>query len=280
MRLFDNLLYKRNEIDKDDLVAVFSDTRKLSIGKYKKNTEKSIENTKVYLHAPTYPLRGDENFTIDIVSGGTVSVGYQYAKKFHTAILNFADALTPGGLVTTGAQTQEENICRCSNLYETLIQEKCQMVYYDFNRKSEDGIYSNNVIYSPDIVVFKDDVTYDDISPRKLDVITCPAPSRQLDDDEALRIYSARIQNFIMTAVDNKVECIVLGAWGCGAFGQNPHLVARAFVNVLNEYAGHFKKVIFSFRPTPGHENSQVKDIFYEEFSDKCKYKLNVGKEG
>ena len=196
----------------------------------------------------------DGDSEIVMVRGGTVSTGYANADKMRTAILNFADALEAGGLVWVGANTQEENICRCSNLYPMLDNKKSRVNYYTPNAKmvelSGREVYTDRIIYARDVIVFKDDKTYLNIKPRKLDVITCPAPNTPLKELSAMKIYATRMEQIILSAIDNGVECLVLGAWGCGAFGQTPELVANSFAQVLNVYRGYFKKVVFAIRPT------------------------------
>ena len=265
-----------------ELVKVFNDTRRKTWGVYKKDTTRLVfKNTEVY-KGDLKPKQGKKKLTpIDIVKGGTVSVGYQLAKESDTAILNFADALIPGGRVILGSKAQEENICRCTNLYSSLISLSADK-YYRLNRIMETidpGTYTNAVIYSKDVVIFKDDVTYADIKKGYVDVITCPAPSVELDDMIAFEVYKRRIEQIVLSAIKNSVETIVLGAWGCGAFRQNPYVVASAFASVLNKYSGYFKAVVFAIRPTPkkkSESENSVLDIFYDVLSKEYRGEVTV----
>ena len=251
-------------------IKVFEDTLKQSREKYPINVKQSARY-----------YNNDNSIRIDIVEGntpilmvqgGTVSTGYANADNMRVAILNFADALEAGGLVWIGEKTQEENICRCSNLYQIIGDEQSEKEYYSPNawevRKTNRDIYTDNIIYARDITVIKDDITYENIEPKKLDVITCPAPSAYMIAYEAMPIYLKRIERIVMSAIDNNAECIVLGAWGCGAFGQNPNLIARAFATVLNNYGGHFKKIIFAIRPTSNGEESAMYKIFKDTLTE------------
>lgn len=207
---------------------------------------------------------------IEMVRGGTVSTGYANADSgMRVAILNFADALTAGGLVLVGENTQEENICRCTNLYPVLSDARSYKAYYLPNRQNGDFVYTNRIIYARDITVFKDDSTYENIEPRQFDVITCPAPSENLPDEKAVIVYMSRIQAIILSAIENGVDCIVLGAWGCGAFGQNPELIAQTFANMLNMYGGYFKKIVFAIRSTPNTFERDSYSIFRDILEDK-----------
>lgn len=114
-------------------------------------------------------------------------------------VLNFADPRTPGGLVWQGADTQEEALCRASNLYKYL--ESMEDKY------SIDG----KLIYTRDVVFFMDSGAKLR-SPRKVDVITCPSPISSIVDAER------RMKMILDAARLNGVEWLILGKWGCGAF--------------------------------------------------------------
>ena len=234
-----------------DNVRVFEDTETKYETVYKQDTEDLIKN-RTYVHLNQIQLVGFEhnpNMHISVINDGTVNAGktIKWETGNKTAILNFADALTPGGLLLVGASTQEENICRCSNLYASLTSNKAQ-IYYQINRASMHGVYTNSLIYSEDVLFFKDDAYYTDELSYKLDVITCPAPSIIWDNptNEYTTIYY-RIEQIIKSAILYGAKNIVLGAWGCGAFGQNPHVVADCFREVLKEYDA-FDNVIFAIR--------------------------------
>lgn len=262
------------------LRAVFQETRELSLTAFADETELAQCQTLVYDRIPKQKHR-KKGIPVEIVHGGTVEVGYKYANQYRTAILNFADAITPGGLVLVGGTTQEENICRCSNLYEALTIGECMKDYYRANAKTKGSVYLDKVIYSADVTIFRDDVSYKLIEPKKLDVITCPAPSAFFKDDKvALKIYKNRIRNIVNSAILNDADCLVLGAWGCGAFCQDPKLISKAFVEVLNELSGGFKKIVFAFRNTPGTGgkfNDTTAKIFIDEFNANYKWGMKNG---
>jgi len=128
-----------------DNIKIFNDTREVSLNEYKNYTEDLTNNTVVYTEeyikfffANCNNLDKQQN--ISICNGDTISCVLNIYRKDndnHIAMLNFADAYTPGGLVLKGATTQEECICRCSNLYESLISDKCKNDYYDYNARVE-----------------------------------------------------------------------------------------------------------------------------------------------
>ena len=231
-------------------VQVFMDTENKYETIYYDVTKDLIENgTDVYVrHIKEVDFtKGAMN--ISVTNEGTVSAGKRIKEQnnYQTAILNFADALVPGGLLLSGASTQEENICRCSNLYASLTSNKAR-IYYDINNASVHGVYTDSLIYSNGVLFFKDDTTYEDVHPYRLDVITCPSPSIRWTNktNEYTTLYY-RIEQIIKSAILHGVVNIVLGAWGCGAFGQNPKVVAQCFKDVLQKYDA-FENVVFAIR--------------------------------
>ena len=69
------------------------------------------------------------------------------------AILNFASARNPGGGYLGGARAQEEDLCRSSALYTTLLEARD---YYEAHRADRDTRYSHRVIFSPGVPVYRD----------------------------------------------------------------------------------------------------------------------------
>ena len=261
----------RNKLDITDenkLIDIFFDTRKLSKTKYKEETERLINDTKVYSNLS--PLAdSDKKSDIAILNGGTLEVSNLLSKYYKVAALNFADGKKPGGWPEYGCLTQEENICRCSNMYEALISDKCNKEYYQVNRNNDrDGLCTDTVIYLPNVTIFKDDCDYLVLeSPFKYDIITCPAPSCHLYPNQALFIYDRRIEQIVLSAIKNNVECLVLGAWGCGAFRQDKILIARSFIAILNMYSGYFKSIVFAMKKTPGwNQKESAYNVFLNEF--------------
>ena len=254
-------------------VAVFKDTVKQSTGRFAKQTMKLTGlGTFVYDY-----LIGDVDFEpnprmkVEVKPLGTVEAGRRLAKKKGTTtILNFADALVPGGLVLTGATTQEENICRCSNLYQSITTDVAKEYYYDANiqafgkdgRKVFDSVYLDNLIYSRDVLFFKDDVTYEEVPSYYMDVITCPAPSCFITPkNKEYRIIKQRTEQIIKSAILAGTDNLVLGAWGCGAFGQDPRVISECFKETLEEYPA-FDHVVFAIRGCSADSAKRANDNF------------------
>ena len=198
------------------------------------------------------------------------------------AVLNFASAKYPGGYVVGGSSAQEESICRASTLYHVLSDRKFTEGYYEYNKMyavsyyDDSNIYhryTDRMIYTPDIKVIAVDTEDLNILPKYLyegswfniDVITSPAPNLNLlwkkteghiDVDKGNEFgrptirsaYQIRIENMIRVAIKNHVDDLVLGAWGCGVFKNNPSDVASEFYKVLVDkgYYKYFKHIYFA----------------------------------
>ena len=247
------------------LVGQFHDTRNVSLIEFGEDTAKMLSVTKTHCLSNFIELLDiGRKQKVEFICTGTVKASYDARAEYdRVAMLNFADALTPGGLVESGATTQEENICRCTNLYESLV---ANPDYYNANKLSEScqsGVYTDYMIYSVGVKIFKDDLTYERIAPRDVDVITSPSPlGHALAYTEMKAVLKVRIRKFLKLAQLHGVKAIVLGAWGCGAFGQDIELMATCFAEVLSE-VNAFDKVIFAIR---GNESADKKSSTLEDF--------------
>jgi uncharacterized protein (TIGR02452 family) len=165
-------------------------------------------------------------------------------------VLNFASASTPGGGFLTGAQAQEEALARCSTLYASLSDAKC---FYKINQAAKSKVYTHNIIYSSSVTVFRDDSQNENLLdiPYMVDVISCPAVNRRLTNsipENAINdVMIERSRMMFSVAKNHKVDHLILGAWGCGVFKNDPSFVVNMFLNQLKEdFNGVFKSVIFA----------------------------------
>lgn len=238
-------------------------------------TDKMIDHTIVYNENFRSNSNPDKAGVVTFQENLTVLSAKEFAiSGKHTAILNFANPVEPGGGVLRGAKAQEENICRSSNLYQALISPKVSL-YYEKNKSilgknqfNSIFIGSDMVIYSPNVMVLKEDINYrpgflySDIEeyskqPFHIDVLTCAAPFFSgsgyiLPNGDLQQIFERRIRNILEVAIENQIEVIVLGAFGCGAFHNPPDVVADAFREVLLEtrYNKAFDEIIFAVKRT------------------------------
>jgi len=168
------------------------------------------------------------------------------------AVLNFASARKPGGGYLSGAQAQEEALCRSSALYRTLLTARAE--YYDHHRHDPSPFYSDRVIHSPTVPVFRDDRGTLLDTPYTVRFLTVAAPNAGVilrdRPDEVARIpdtFTSRAERVLETAASQHYSRLVLGAWGCGVFRNDPAMVAEAFRSLLaGRFAGRFEHVSFA----------------------------------
>jgi uncharacterized protein (TIGR02452 family) len=158
--------------------------------------------------------------------------------------LNFANGVEPGGGFLRGATAQEETLCRSSALYATLFGDPM----YDFHRDNNPAASSDWAILSPDVPVFRNDAGMELDTPWPLSFLTCAAPyAPAVGRTESAEMLCQRIRRILAIAEAYQYESLVLGAWGCGVFANDPLQTATDFRSALeNEFAGAFSTVIFA----------------------------------
>lgn len=169
------------------------------------------------------------------------------------AALNFASARHPGGGVLTGARAQEESLARSSALYACLAGQP----YYEHHAKG-DSMYSSWLLYSPDVPVFRDDDGALLEEPWPCTFITGAAPMvKALRERRSERLAEVpgvmreRIARVLTVAAREGHASVVLGAWGCGAFGGDTESVAGIFKEALaGPFRGVFEEVVFAVLDT------------------------------
>lgn len=179
---------------------------------------------------------------------------------FNTAVLNFANAYSPGGGVTIGAMAQEECLCRSSNLYSALTLPYLLRNYYKLNAKYTGDMGTDAVIWSPGVTVFKTDAPVPEEMRREdwfqVDVLTCAAPyydknkKHPVSKEKLWDVFYHRIRNILEVAMANDTDILVLGAFGCGAFNNPPELVADVCRELLIDkgYYRFFRKIAFAIK--------------------------------
>lgn len=224
---------------------------------YDEDTKYSIENSSIYdsLYKFTNKVN-DINTQIIVDEIDSVNAIFKYNNN-KTAVLNFASYKHPGGMFLQGSKAQEECLCHASNLYNVL---KELEDYYNWNNQHlNKALYKDRAVYSKDIIFMNDN----DIC--KCDVITCAAPNKaaaqkycNIDNKHNYDILKQRINFVLKIANEQNVDTLILGAFGCGVFGQNPIEVASIFNHYLHDIK--FNKVIFAI---PGGDNYEAfKRIF------------------
>ncbi|MBO5460400.1 MAG: TIGR02452 family protein [Ruminococcus sp.] len=205
---------------------------------------------------------------ISVTEETTLQAARRMSGKYtKTAVLNFANAVNPGGGVLYGARAQEEDLCRCSNLYSCLVKPELYDSFYNYNN-AHSPYYSDRVIYSPNVTVFKTEGEVPEYTDNwfQVDILTCPAPNLNgitvADYQKLEKIYRDRIRNIMAVAEAHGVQALVLGAYGCGAFHNPPELMAKAFLHEITQgdYRNVFREIVFAIKADSpkGYNNLKV----------------------
>ncbi|HEY2367496.1 MAG TPA: TIGR02452 family protein [Polyangiaceae bacterium] len=191
---------------------------------------------------------GANSTRVEVTNETTSSAGRRLAideKESRVCVLNFASARKPGGGFLGGAKAQEEDLARSSALYACL---EPQRAYYDANRAHASTLYTDHVIYSPDVPFFRDDRGSLVAPPAMLSVISAPAPNAgAIDPSERPQLLPAlarRAGIVLEIAAKHGHRVLVLGAWGCGVFRNDPRDVATTFRTHLER--SEFDRVVFA----------------------------------
>ncbi|WP_254509438.1 TIGR02452 family protein [Anatilimnocola floriformis] len=182
--------------------------------------------------------------------------------KSKTLALNFASAKNPGGGFLGGSQAQEESLARSSALYASLLS---QPGYYDANRLFRSALYTDHMILSPAVPVFRDDDGEFLRQPYLLSILTAPAPNAGAItvnsphlNEQVMPTIKTRLHKLLALAAVNGYEHLLLGAWGCGVFRNDPSAVAGLFAQALlndEQFRNRFVSVEFAVLDTqPGEQ--------------------------
>lgn len=159
----------------------------------------------------------------------------------NVAVLSFASPLRPGGGFLDGANSQEEFLCARTTLYPSL--------WDSYYRLPEVG-----GIHTPDVLVFRDSTPEaNEIAKRDryfVDVISAgmmrfPDTKARFDErdpacscgvsycDRDRELVSHKMRAVLRVAESKGCERLVLGAWGCGAYGNPVGEVAKIWRKVI-----------------------------------------------
>lgn len=250
---------------KENNVNIFEDTIKICNSNQfiKENLSTTIKEQKYILERDfvdiTNKKLNDFGCKIIVSKKRTFDAASIYKDK-KVCVLNFASSTSPGGGVTRGSNAQEESLCRISNLYPAL---NCKMAwdcFYKPHRTNHSFFATNDCIYSPNIIVFKSDTNNPIILNQndwyKVNVITCAAPNlrpiktghsnEKISEKQLFDIQYERICRIMDIAIENDNKILILGAFGCGVFMNNPYVVAMAMRKALKEREKYYDIVEFA----------------------------------
>lgn len=208
----------------------------------------AVEGTRLHLPDEVLPLPPETGEArIDVTNESTLDASRRLGGD--VAALNFASARNAGGGFLNGAQAQEESLARASALYPCL---RAAGEFYAYHRAHEDLTYTDRVIYSPRVPVFKDDEGTLLPEPYEVSFLTAAAPNLaavlrnqpERADGVPLALLRRAIR-VLHVAASHGHRRLVLGAWGCGVFGNDPATVARIFGLALRDNR-YFEHVVFA----------------------------------
>lgn len=233
----------------------------------KEPTERSIKNSKIYHncaslieveHLKRYEHTKESLLCMDTISA-ILKTKYTYddiltdsldGKSRILCALNFASFKHPGGMFLNGSCAQEEMLCHESNLYNILVQ--MYDTFYAENKSKEKNnqhLYQDSLIYTPNVIVERVEK-----KPVSCDIITCAAPNahaakkyHQVHAKDILYALSQRILGILKVARMRKVDDLIVGAFGCGVFGNDPYVVASIFRHYIRSiFNGYFDHIVYA----------------------------------
>lgn len=240
----------------------------------KQQTEFAVKNSQLF-RPEDFPSdftlsKITEQTKFEVTDETTLEAAKRICEKDKNArpfVLNFASAKNPGGGFLSGSEAQEESLARSSSLYA------CQMAnfeMYEFNRRNSTPLYSDYMIYSPGVPVFRNDDGSLLTEPYAVTFLTAPAVNagvvKQKDSSkiELIEIVNReRARKFLLLANQKQHKILILGAWGCGVFQNDENVIAKTFSELLkDEFAKCFETVIMAV-----YDTTQTKRI-YQAFAE------------
>ncbi|MBT8227156.1 MAG: TIGR02452 family protein [Dactylosporangium sp.] len=209
----------------------------------------AMAGTRMYPPDHPLPATGPVNPypIVEVTDESTLAAARRLGEP--VAALVFASARNPGGGFRNGARAQEEDIARASALYACLT---TTPAFYEHHRTNRDLRYSDRVGYAPGVPVFRDDAGRLLHQPYHVTMLAAAAPNlraitgRQAELAAAVpSVLRTRARRILAVAAAHGHRRLVLGAWGCGVFGNDPTTVAAAFTAALHEFS-YFDHIVFA----------------------------------
>ena len=269
---------ERVEIFQDTLDWIKSDTvLSASVAAAKKNTKVYYEDD-----YPQFDMGVEKEERISVTKDRSYQAAMRLSRENpgkKVAVMNFANAFHAGGGVTKGASAQEECLCRCSTLYPLLYRRTLRDTYYKHHHDLNTSKASDSLIYTEGVVICKTDDDHPKRMEQKdwvtVDVITIAAPDLRdksnryaalvgngtyMNHAELFGYHVKRAIHMLTVAAHKGADILVLGAFGCGAFQNDPSVVAKAYKVALEEFPKVFDKIEFAVYCSPKDQRN------YEEF--------------
>ena len=271
---------QRIEVFKDTMNWIRSDKHLSdSITKAKKETQVFWED-----EYPIFDKRNLYDTKITVSKDRSFEAAMKIYKQAPTdkiAVMNFANAFCAGGGVTKGSSAQEECLCRTSTLYPLLYRRTLRDSFYKHHHELNSPKASDALIYTEGVIICKTDEDLPKRMPKEdwisVDVITVAAPDLRMKSNihaaligngvsmsnaELFGYHVKRAIHVLTCAAAKNADVLILGAFGCGAFENDPMTVARAYKVALEEFPKVFKRIEFAVYCSPYDETN------YEVFKE------------
>ena len=241
------------------------------------------KNTKVYFEDdyPDFDISITKNMVIEVTGDRSYQAAMRLQKEnpdAKIAVMNFANAFHAGGGVTKGSSAQEESLCRTSTLYPLLYRKTLRDTFYKHHYTLNTPKASDSLVYTEGVIICKTDEDIPKRMPKDdwvtVDVITIAAPDLRdksnkhaplvnggtyMNNAELFGYHVKRAIHMLTCAAAKGADILVLGAFGCGAFENDPEVVARAYKTALQEFPKVFDKIEFAvYCPPSGSRNYNV----------------------
>lgn len=235
--------------------------------------ENFLSNNKIY----------DKKAIITVEDNSILAAAKRHRGNGKIAVLNIADPIVPGGNVNNGDMTVEGILCRSTNLYACLECDNVEEGYYEYHRKMDNEYYSDKIIYTKNITVFKNN---DDI-PKLMhqldwldvDIISCSVPNNKafVDEKAMFSLYKKRIKNIFEAAIDNGIDVLILGAFGCDGISDHSKGIVDIFHQLIieNNYNLLFKKIVFPIKVFDNN-SLNIYNCFYDKFVFSSKKRISI----
>lgn len=271
---------------RDERIEVFEDTQKWieNDADLSQSVDLAKKATKVFFE-DDYPKFDQKNLK-DTKISVTGERSYEAAMRLNKenpgskiTVMNFANAFRAGGGVTKGSSAQEECLCRTSTLYPLLYRNYLRNTFYKHHADLNTPKASDSLVYTEGVIICKTDEDLPKRMPKEgwvtVDVITIAAPDLRdksnihaplvgngtyMNDAELFGYHVKRAIHMLTVAASMKADTLVLGAFGCGAFENNPKVVAKAYKTALEVFPNVFERITFAVYCTPN--NSYNFDTF------------------
>jgi len=216
----------------------------------------ALESTRLHPAGATLPRppkgQREQPGGVSVVRASTLGAARALVSQgLRVAVLNFASAKNPGGGFLRGANAQEESLARVSGLHACLTKPEVHAFYAD-NETERSCIYTDSMIMSPAVPVFKAEDGQPLDAPYSVGFLTVPAPNFGVAAERAgaAAVRAARrrrMHRLLSLLAAEDFDAVVLGAWGCGVFANDPAEVAAEFDEMLRgDFRGMLPQAVFA----------------------------------